>query len=119
MDDCPHCGEPIEEDAESCPHCGSDFETGWKPDADDYALDLPDDDPIVPEDAPARPRGAPALEVALSASLLLAAAVLFVALHVYVGGQGWGVVLPFVLLLAACVAWTLRRPARGERTSAR
>ena len=44
MDECPHCGEPLEEEAESCPHCGSDFETGWKPDTDYYAVELPEDD---------------------------------------------------------------------------
>lgn len=44
MDICPHCGEPIDEDARSCPHCGSDEETGWKPDADDYSFELPNDD---------------------------------------------------------------------------
>ena len=43
MDECPHCGEPLPEKAESCPHCGSDFETGWKPDTDYYAVELPDD----------------------------------------------------------------------------
>jgi uncharacterized membrane protein YvbJ len=44
MDECPHCGEPIAPSAESCPHCGSDCETGWKPDTDYYAVELPEDD---------------------------------------------------------------------------
>src|SRR5262245_39596419 len=44
MDECPHCGEPIQASAESCPHCGSDFETGWKPDTDYYAVELPEDE---------------------------------------------------------------------------
>ena len=46
MSTCPHCGELIEDDAESCPHCGSDYETGWNPEADYLSLDLPsfDDD---------------------------------------------------------------------------
>jgi len=41
MSTCPHCGEYIEDAAESCPHCGSDYETGWNPDADYHSLDLP------------------------------------------------------------------------------
>ena len=43
-DECPHCGEPVDEDATSCPHCGSDSETGWKPDTEYYALELPEED---------------------------------------------------------------------------
>ncbi|MBI4583555.1 MAG: zinc ribbon domain-containing protein [Planctomycetes bacterium] len=46
MYDCPNCGEPIDEEAVFCPHCGSDAETGWKPDADYYGLELPEDDEI-------------------------------------------------------------------------
>jgi hypothetical protein len=50
MDECPHCGEPLAEDAESCPHCGSDFETGWKPDTDYYAVELPEEEPAFSQD---------------------------------------------------------------------
>jgi hypothetical protein len=44
MDECPHCGEPIEEEAIRCPHCGSDMETGWNPEVDYCSLELPEDD---------------------------------------------------------------------------
>lgn len=54
MDECPHCGEPIDEEATFCRHCGSDGETGWKPDTDYYAVELPED-----EDAEAEPSEAP------------------------------------------------------------
>jgi hypothetical protein len=52
MDECPHCGEPLEDSAESCPHCGSDFETGWKSDLDYYSVELPEDDPLLPQEFP-------------------------------------------------------------------
>ena len=44
MEQCPHCGEPIAEDATFCRHCGSDAETGWNPDADYYSMELPEED---------------------------------------------------------------------------
>jgi len=44
MDECPFCGEPIEDDATFCRHCGSDAETGWNPDSDYLSLELPEDD---------------------------------------------------------------------------
>ena len=54
MEFCPHCGESVDERAESCPNCGSDFETGWLPDAEYYSLELPDDDDPFdePEETP-------------------------------------------------------------------
>jgi hypothetical protein len=55
MDDCPHCGEPLDDDASSCPHCGSDFETGWNPDAEYYGVELPEEDEPAPPGA--RPAG--------------------------------------------------------------
>jgi hypothetical protein len=42
--ECPHCGEPIDGEANACPYCGSDGETGWSSDIDYYSVDLPDDD---------------------------------------------------------------------------
>jgi hypothetical protein len=54
MDLCPHCGEPLEEDATACPHCGSDYETGWNPEAEYYSVELPelDEEDESPEEAP-------------------------------------------------------------------
>lgn len=52
MEECPHCGEPIDEKAKSCPHCGADDETGWKPDTDYWSVELPEDDAEDGEPAP-------------------------------------------------------------------
>jgi len=49
QDECPHCGEPVEEGATFCRHCGSDAETGWNPDAEYESIELPEDEP---EEAP-------------------------------------------------------------------
>jgi hypothetical protein len=55
--DCPHCGEPLEEGADSCPRCGSDDETGWNPDSDYYGVELPEDDvPGTREEHPRQTR---------------------------------------------------------------
>lgn len=54
MDECPHCGEPIEDEAVRCPHCGSDTETGWNPEKDSYSFELPDDDLETEEDGSTR-----------------------------------------------------------------
>ena len=111
MDECPHCGEPIEEDAESCQHCGSDFETGWKPDTDYYALELPDDD-LDAVDFPQANRGSP-WEAALGWSLVITAFGVFVA-------AGWTehqtAVMPFALALLACLALFHRMLAPRKAT---
>ncbi|MCA8959224.1 MAG: zinc ribbon domain-containing protein [Planctomycetes bacterium] len=44
MTPCPHCGEPVADDAVVCRHCGSDAETGWVDDVDYHSLELPDRD---------------------------------------------------------------------------
>ncbi len=43
MFDCPHCGEPLAEEATFCRHCGSDAETGWSPDTDYHAVEIPEE----------------------------------------------------------------------------
>ncbi len=40
---CPNCGEMVPAGARACPHCGSDEETGWADDAEESAIDLPDE----------------------------------------------------------------------------
>jgi uncharacterized membrane protein YvbJ len=115
MYDCPHCGEPLEEDASSCPYCGSDSETGWKPDVDYYSLELPEDD----EEDGAAPEVRPLSPPERVWTYRIGLAVVTVALIVFVllGFQTyhWGVLLP-LLFLAACAVWaqlTSSRNARG------
>jgi predicted phage tail protein len=99
MDECPHCGEPLEENAVSCPHCGSDFETGWNPDSDYLSLELPDDEPIVPGDYPQA-----------SANLgwqgVVAASLVVVSFVVFVGAGALlyrTAVVPFAIVLGVSV----------------
>jgi len=42
MAECEHCGESFREGRISCPHCGADAETGWKEDAEDLSIELPE-----------------------------------------------------------------------------
>jgi ribosomal protein L40E len=41
---CPNCGAEVPPKARACPECGSCEETGWKEDADQGGLGLPDED---------------------------------------------------------------------------
>jgi hypothetical protein len=93
MDLCPHCGEPIEEDAPSCPHCGSDNETGWNPEAEYLSLDLPDDDDEDDGAAPLSYRDSAPLGARLTARKISGAGP-------YIGG-GVVLTLAFGLLIAA------------------
>ncbi|MBN1441619.1 MAG: zinc-ribbon domain-containing protein [Planctomycetes bacterium] len=95
MFECPHCGEPLDDDADSCPYCGSDAETGWNPDTDYYAVELPEDDDesdsgrqgIDPDSLP------PTLGVvSVLVSIVLFAAAAFAA-------YSWGSLLPLFFLL--------------------
>ena len=95
MSECPHCGEPLDDDAEICRHCGSDAETGWNPDTDYYSVDLPEEDydrPEPPEGQPARARGS-----------WVGPTLVFLALVGFLGAgyltYSWGVVLPLLFLL--------------------
>ena len=38
---CAHCGATVPSSAPACPECGSDDRTGWSPDAEAWAGDLP------------------------------------------------------------------------------
>ena len=42
---CPHCGEPLADDAVACRECGSDADTGWSDDIDYQSVELPEDPP--------------------------------------------------------------------------
>ena len=98
MDECPHCGEPLRENAESCPYCGSDIETGWNPDAEYLGLDLPDDDLDLPS---ARHTPLPELhwDGIVGVLLILVA----VGAFLWAGYRAHAVlIIPFVLLLATC-----------------
>ena len=98
MDECPHCGEPLRENAESCPYCGSDFETGWNPDAEYLGLELPDDDLDID---PSRQDPLPELdwERILGALLVVTALAAFL----WAGFRAHALlVLPCVVLLVAC-----------------
>lgn len=75
MDECPHCGEPIDEDAQSCRHCGSDHESGWKPFADEESVELPEDDDSSLDFEPEQ--SSPTWETVATGSVIVAAAVAF------------------------------------------
>ena len=95
--ECPHCGEPLENDAENCPSCGSDDETGWKSDLDYYAVELPEDD-FLDEESFEQPVRSPWPNWVGYAVLTLAlVALVAVGFTTY----SWGVLLP-LLFLALC-----------------
>ena len=103
MDQCPHCGEPIEEDDESCRHCGSDFETGWKPDADYYELDLPDNE--LQTDSGFRDKNAqPVWQAAMGWALVGIAAMLFLAASFIAFPKSF---MPFAFVVALMASWIL------------
>ena len=77
MNDCPHCGEPLEEGSDSCPHCGSDDETGWNPEADYYGLELPEDDAAGPREEHPRQARDVSLEGLVGPLFVFAAGLLF------------------------------------------
>jgi hypothetical protein len=105
MDDCPHCGEPLNEGAESCPHCGSDSETGWNPDSEYYSVELPDDDPLEPEDygVASADTGGEKLD---SAALVLMAGLLFLAIGAW---RYETLLLPFLGVLLVCMVLYYQR----------
>jgi hypothetical protein len=105
MDECPHCGEPIDEDAVSCPHCGSDTETGWMEDAEDASVDLPDDEPSLGLE---ETRG-PEPDSPVAWVILAAAAGAFLWLGTSVHGA---LIVPFVALLAGAFFLGRRRSRR-------
>lgn len=99
MYECPHCGEPLDEDAEFCHQCGSDVETGWNPDIDYHAVELPEDD-LADDEVPApgeaaQPRG----RIPVDYGLLVAAVIVFIGASFV--AYGWAAVLP-LFFLAAC-----------------
>ena len=106
MDECPHCGEPIDEDAESCAHCGSDFESGWKPDAEYYS-DAPDDDPLSKEDSSHNARTSH-WEQALHVSLVAGSFLIFLGAAASLHKLYLTHVAAFALLPAASLLWYYR-----------
>ena len=99
MDECPHCGEPLASDAESCPHCGSDFETGWKPDTDYYAVELPEDEPAFSQEY--APPAAGIRWEAFAWYLLVGASILGFFWAGTMGEPSRQIFVPFSLLLLA------------------
>jgi hypothetical protein len=98
MNECPHCGEPLREGAESCPYCGSDAETGWNPDADYLGLELPDDDFDLHDS-----RRAPLPELNWEGVLGVLLVLLAVAAFLWAGYRVHAaLVVPFALLLGLC-----------------
>ena len=98
---CPNCGEPLDEDARVCPFCGSDDETGWRPDADDFAFELPDDDdPFGPEiTEPVHPRSWPGVLLVAFALAVFGAAAW--------SAYGWGALPPLLFLLVCTFLFVL------------
>ena len=105
MDECPHCGEPIDENAESCPHCGSDFETGWNPDADYLGLELPGEETEIREEY-----GSIWSYLRWEKTLGLVLVGACGALFLWAGATAYGpAVVPFAVLLALCGFFCFRR----------
>ena len=108
MDYCPHCGEPITDDAPSCPHCGSDNETGWNPEAEYLSVDLPDDeddDALLRSHTP--PPGSSRLTargISGAGALVGGSVVLILAFGLLIAAgfqhYGWGIFAVAVVLLA-------------------
>ena len=106
---CPHCGEPVPEDARSCPHCGSDAETGWDPDAEYDSIELPEED----GDAEAPGAERPGISGAFMALLMLVAALAIVVAGGLLGLAASLFTLLGVLVVIAFIAQRMRRPRRG------
>lgn len=100
---CPHCGEPLDDDARSCPHCGSDEETGWNPDVDYYSVELPEDGAEDGESVAGRRRARPAG----NAGPILLATSLVVFLAAGAVSRSWNVLLPFFFLTTCALVYAL------------
>ncbi len=116
MDECPHCGQPIEDDDESCQHCGSDFETGWRSDTDYYAVELPEDD--LEADLGYREGAAQDTWQAVTSGVLVTiAATLFLAASFIAFPKS---AMPFVFVVALAASWVAFHrkisPRRKRRT---
>ncbi|MEM7232222.1 MAG: zinc ribbon domain-containing protein [Planctomycetota bacterium] len=107
--ECPNCGEPVDEDATVCPHCGSDEETGWNPDVEYYAVELPEDDDFDFSSAgyPAHGQSRPVAGIVLLCVALMALG--WAGFTAY----GWGVLILF-LVLGACAAFFQAGTRRGH-----
>ena len=112
MDECPHCGEPIEEDATFCRHCGSDEETGWSPDVDYYSVELPEDDDELEPLPPPPPEDLRARLQALAGPTLVAMAWTVFLVYGYSTFEPPLLVLIPAIYLAACTALIPRLPVK-------
>lgn len=109
LDECPHCGELIPRKATFCPHCGSDAETGWNPDGESEALDLPQQSDSPAEGSRRLEAGTPGPNPLVWALILVAfMALLSVSRLVYPR-----VFLPFFcLLVLTCLVLVMRSRRR-------
>ncbi|HAK93781.1 MAG TPA: hypothetical protein DCM87_01910 [Planctomycetes bacterium] len=105
---CPHCGEPVPEDAPSCPHCGSDAETGWDPEAEYNSIELPEED----NDAEAPGAERPGISGAFMALLVIVASLGIIAAGGLLGLAASLFTLLGVLVIIAYIARRMRRPRR-------
>jgi len=119
---CPHCGEPVDENAQACPHCDSDQETGWKGDVDYYSVELPDDDDDwrgdgdgVKGHAWSSPdNAARSGRRGRIGSILLLTAALPLFMIVGYRAYGWAVLVPTLALLGAFAFSAVRASERRE-----
>jgi hypothetical protein len=112
MEECPHCGEPIDEEATFCHHCGSDASTGWKADTDYDAVELPEDEESEEPREPPRRGFKSRLRAFLGPALVAVAWVGFV-------GYGFSRFQPplLVLIPAVYLAITIAAISRMARRS--
>ena len=103
---CPHCGEPIPDDAQVCPFCGSDDETGWNPDAEYLSVELPEEE----EGNEGQPSGE-GLSTPFAVFLIFTALLGFVALLGFRAvASPYGIFA--CLFVVVLVAWGIRRRQR-------
>lgn len=104
---CPHCGEPLADNAVCCRECGSDLETGWNPDVDYYSVEIPDH--LLPDESREEPGSiSSAIYKALGVCCLILA---FLGLGIFRSQPFLGIFGAVILLVMAVRLFSRSQPA--------